>query len=189
VAAEEPELSAAETLLLGRLMEKFGVKRYAMSRMLFDDTYACLAQAVRAYDAGAFLASCAMTRAALEGALDTFLTRKRMPGTDAGWIFHPIETSSGGVRSLNMTDLVDRVIQEGGLTGADRPKMDQVKEHGDLSLHVVQRHFTQTVNELAENAAGRQFAAPKQWPYRVDAREDITTTIELIGALLEKMGF
>jgi len=186
---DPPELSAAETLLLGRLMERYGHRRYAMSRVLFDDAYACLGQSVKAYDAGAFLASCAMSRAALEGALNTFLTMKRIEGTDAAFGFHPILDRAGNVRSPNMAELIDSVIREGGLTEADRPKIDRVKNDGDLALHIVQRHFSGTIAEMQELEDGPQLEPPRQWPYRADAREDITTTIELIGTLIEKMGF
>jgi hypothetical protein len=189
VAADPRELSPAETRLLQTLLDRLGHLTYARSRMLFDETYALLGQAAKAYDASAFLASCAMTRAALEGALNTFATMKRMEGTDAAWQFVPILNRHGEVHSPRLKDLIDMVIERRGLPENVRPTMNRIADDGDLALHLVQRHFHDTVTYLADPETEKHLPNPKQWPTEPDARENISAVIGLMASLLSKMGF
>jgi hypothetical protein len=181
------ELSPAETRLLQTLLDRLGHRQYGMSRMLFDDTYLLLGEAAKAHDASAFLASCAMSRGALEGALNTFVMMKRLEGSETAWRFVQDLNKRGEVHMPPMKELKDRVIQEGGLAEKDRPTMDRIERDGDLAVHLVQRHFLDTVTYLPDPEASKKLPQPKQWPTESDARENISATIDIIAALLNVM--
>jgi hypothetical protein len=184
---EPSQLSPAETRLLQTLLDRLGYRRYGMSRMLFDESYLLLGEASNAYDASAFLASCAMSRAALEGALNTFATSRRMPGTDTAWQVIVVRNKRGEVHTAKMGELVSQVIREGGLAEQDRETVDRIIHDGDLALHLVQKHYSGLVDYSEDLKAARLPARPKWWPMESDAKENISATIDIIAALLNAM--
>lgn len=194
---EQPPPSSA-VAVWERLLSDIG-RDYPPSFMLFSPAYSLLSDAIRAYDAEAIQAACAMARASAEAACYTFLTRRKesLPGEPRSvrWNIEVPTTLGGKPREIGFEELIDAIRERNVLSLEDLKAIRRIKNDGNFAVHAASRQdrvlhrLMQTREQfLKETSRDRLLRPMRIWVSKEEAFSDIADAGRILGKLVKSAG-
>ena len=130
----------------------------------------CLREAARCYDDGDYLASCVMSRGALEAAFLGFLYTRRVSlgPKDRRVAFMPIKPPWDTKHRVRpkFDDLFAKVKGRVALSSRSEKAIRRIKRDGDLSAHLAERYWESFWRVVTKSRAQRRLPGGRRQPVR-----------------------